>query len=141
METSEKELANLAQLRRILDDPQRLVALASEKWSVPADAEPSVFEWLARADTQTLLGAIAATQQLSPQISAALATSIRRSAPGIDLAMLRGRTENSKQRAIHLLTESATSMLDREQRQLERYRLQASLELSEMQGIASHGSN
>ncbi|MDT0636343.1 hypothetical protein [Spectribacter hydrogenoxidans] len=130
---SEEVLASLERLEGTLQDGNQWLALAAGAYGVIGEAQPTVFDWLARAHTQTLLDAVATTQQLSQQILAALGTPLRRTAQGVDLSVLRGRTEVVRRQTIRRLKESITAVIEKERDRFERYRLQAAFQLAEMQ--------
>lgn len=134
---SERSLASMERAQRVFADPGKLSDLVLGDSAAIADLEPALLEWLAESHTQNLLKALATTQQLSSRISTALTTRMRRTERGLDLARLHARLQAVHNQAVQVLQNDSASVLAEERRRSERYRVQAWLQLAEIQrGVA-----
>lgn len=143
IELGDAAVSSLESVRRRLAVPGMLSRLAAgESRIVTAEAPAAVREWLADSGTQSLLASLSATAKLSEQIAAALETRVRGTREGIVLARLRARANAAHAAAAQSLRDSIEPVLERERRRARRYRVQARLQVAELQsGAVSPGGS
>lgn len=129
---SEQALAKVERTAQSLRNHAQLIALASGDWTVPVDSQPSVLVWLAQSDTHNMLSTITDCQRLSAQLTA-VSTPLAGTKIAVELAGLRGRVDALKKRALSQTTAAAMLIFKRERKDLQRYKLHALLELSQVQ--------